>query len=102
MEPLITEGNFVLFYIIFDEGHTFGHSAKFEVCRVTLWDSDDQWEESEPYLEGSIRYDGGSNFWFGDSGYIHLRGKREFELHKQVMDRVWDMCSKKIKNFSPR
>jgi hypothetical protein len=98
METLIKEDDTVLFLIEF-EGD-FESSATFNVFEVLCWDGEtNEVTGTEKYLHGYIKWDGCSHVWFGkedNPGYLHLCGKGFFERHKQVMDAIWDICSKRI------
>lgn len=100
METLIKDGDFIEFLIEFEDGD-FELSANFNVFEVCSWSADtNEVSETELYLKGYVKWDGCSHFWFGESdGYLHLCGKRYFEKHKEVMDKIWDICSKKIKKW---
>jgi len=100
MEVLIKDGDYVNYLIEFEEGD-FETSATFNVFEVTSWNADNnEVLDTEHYLKGYIKWDGCSHIWFGDeNGYLHLCGKTYFERHKQVIDAIWDVCSKKIKGF---
>ncbi len=97
MEALITEDNQVL-YLIEYEGDNFDYGVNFNVYEASGWDIDtNEVVDTEHYLKGFIKWDGCSHIWFGDeNGYLHICGKSYFERHKQVMDAIWDVCSKKI------
>lgn len=74
---------------------------KFKVFEVASWDSDTKMPiDQELYLEGYIKWDGCSHFWFGDEdSYIHMCGKQCFENHKKVFDALWDLAARTIKGF---
>lgn len=104
METLLQNDHGIDFLIDFEE-QDFEISATFSVYEVTSWDGETgEPVDKERYLKGYIKWDGCSHIWFGEEegqGYIHLCGKRYFDRHKEVMDAIWEMCSKKIKGFDP-
>jgi hypothetical protein len=101
MEVLIKEGDYVNFFIEFEDGD-FEASATFNVLEATSWDAENKEVlETEHYLKGYIKWDGCGHIWFGDEdGYMHLCGKSNFESLKQVMDAIWEICSKKITGWN--
>jgi len=100
MEVLIKEGDCVTFLIEFEDGD-FEASATFNVFEVSSWNAENnEVLDTEHYLKGYIKWDGCSHIWFGDEdGYLHLCGKTCFEKHIQVINAIWDVCSKKIKRW---
>lgn len=59
-------------------------------------ESDYSPSEIVQYLHGKIKFDGCSDIKFPDTNEIHLCGKRDFKYLKDVLDAIWDVCSKKI------
>ncbi len=102
MEVLVKDEEYIQFLIEFEPGdHTT--YVDFTVYGVTSWRGDDNSVlEKEHYLKGTVKWDGCSHIYFGDSGYIHLCGKGCFENHNKVMTALWDICSKKIKNWDEK
>ena len=100
MEILIKEGEFINYLIEFEDGD-FETSATFNVYEVISWEYPSyEISETKHYLKGYIKWDGCSHILFGDKdGYLHLCGKPTFENHKKVMDKIWEVCSKKIKRW---
>ncbi|MED1125178.1 hypothetical protein [Bacillus atrophaeus] len=46
--------------------------------------------EKEKYLEGSIKFDSCSHFWFGDEDrHLHLCGVEDFERHILLMQFIY-------------
>jgi hypothetical protein len=84
----------------------FEARASFKVHEITSWtQSEDLSSEFDipsdfnEYLYGTIKWDGCSHIYFGDSGYIHLCGKHFFDLHNEMLMRLWEVCSQKITHF---
>jgi len=98
MEELIKSGDTVLYLIDFKD-QDFEHRVEFEVYEVMSWSLEGEVMETEDYLTGYIKWDGCSHIWFSDEGYKHLCGKSFWDNHAKVMSTIWDMCTKKIKNF---
>jgi hypothetical protein len=90
----------ICFIIVFD-GDDFLVSASFTVYEITSWSGlDNSPIEIEEYISGYVKWDGCSNITFGNGdGTLHLCGRHFYDLHKKVMDAIWDKCSKKITNF---
>ncbi len=101
METLLKQNNKDIFLIEFEKDESdFEYSITFSVYEAISWNGINQVvEETELYLKGFIKWDGCSHLYFGDKGYIHLCGKVDFENHKKVLDAVWEVASKKIKNW---
>lgn len=76
------------------------HYAEFTVYEVTSWEMDNIPCDYERYISGEIKWDGCSHITFGDeNGYIHLCGKHDFDKHCNLLQALWDVCSKRIKSF---
>ena len=100
-EVLLEQNGVIEFLIEFEEGD-YEVSVQFKVFEVTSWSTNEKVIDTEKYLEGYIKWDGCSHIWFGDEDkYIHLCGVGAWKNHNQVMDAIWEVCSKKIKKWSP-
>jgi hypothetical protein len=65
------------------------------------WDENNMVADYSHYLKGYIKADGCSHLWFGDeNGYLHFYGRSDFEKHKNVLDAIWDICTKKIERWN--
>jgi len=99
-EILIKEGEYINFTIEFEEGQDFEYSATCKVYETISWVNDPpEVSEDEEYLSAYIKWDGCSHIHFKEEGYLHLCGKSYFESHIQVMNKVWELCTTKIKHF---
>jgi len=103
--------------ICFDEGAAYadflitttalyGHSWSFSVYEIGSWQSFDRNNlfdvpcDLEIYINGFIKWDGCSHFWFGDEdGYIHICGADEFEKHNKLMTYVYNEANEMIQTF---
>lgn len=55
---------------------------------------------AEPYLRGTIRWDGCSHVWFGDDdGYLHLCGRGSFDHLAALLDRAWAVAAREMPHF---
>lgn len=104
-EVLIEEDGYIKFFIDFESIDII--SCSFNVIQVIAWDEDKstgEWKnpcEEELYLKAYVKWDGCSHFYFGsESGYMHLCGKSAYDDLKNVLDAVFLICSKKIKNWN--
>lgn len=78
------------------------HYADFIIHEINSWEMDNTPSDFEKYLNGSIKWDGCSHIWFGGEdkdGYLHLCGKHYFDKHCNLLQAIWDICSKRIKSF---
>lgn len=71
------------------------HYVEFNMEEVTEWESDESISKTEPYLRGTVKWDGCMHLWFGDNGYMHFCGKRDIERHKKVMDTLCEIFENK-------
>lgn len=60
IETLIEEDGYIYFTIEW-EGDNFENSAIFSVSRVVSWTMEKQPLDTEPYLDGYVKWDGCSN-----------------------------------------
>ena len=59
-------------------------------------------DEDENYLEGTIKWDGCSHLYFGESGthgYLHFCGKESYTRHTELMSFLFEKSSKVIKEW---
>lgn len=70
---------------------TTDHSANILVEEIIGRDVEtNEILNKEKYLEGSIKFDSCSHFWFGDEDkYLHLCGAEDFERHILLMQFVY-------------
>jgi hypothetical protein len=75
---------------------------EFEVRAVTSWSrpvNSIEDVDHEPCLQGFIKWDFCSHFWFGDNdGYIHICGASDFQRHRALMKKLFEMAKEKIDN----
>ena len=74
----------------------------FEVNFIISRDMDDVILEKEKYIRGTIKWDGCSHVNFGDKGddgYLHLCGKQYWVLHNKLMEHIYDVATKNMKNY---
>jgi len=63
------------------------------------------WLDKDPayiefYLEATLKWDGCTDFRFGEEGgYMHMCCKEDYENHKVVLDSVWGLGEKLIGDF---
>lgn len=98
-ETLIESNGYVYFTIEW-EGDDFEYSANFTVHKVASWTMEKEICDTEPYLEGLVKWDGCSHITFAEDGYMHLCGKVAFDWHVAVMSGIWKKCSEKIVKFN--
>lgn len=79
-----------------------------EVDEVTTWTDDTGTLEPadyEPYLYCTIKWDGCSQFYFGDpttfrkmkrDGYLHLCGAVDFKKHVLLVRQIYDLAFKRM------
>ena len=98
----------VLFDIEITDTEHMDVVLKFNVYEIAAWNMDNthSQEDSELYLNGYIKWDGCSHFWFGakdeegkQDGYLHLCGKECFVLHCQMMNALYEFAAEHITNF---
>lgn len=83
-------------------GQIEGHFVSFIIHEVTSWIDDNMPLDYEKYLSGTVKWDGCSHVNFGENdGYLHLCGKYYWDQHCLLIQTIWDICSKKIKDFNP-
>jgi len=80
------------------------HYVELIVHEVTSWAGDkDEPCDYGKYVKAYIKWDGCSHLYFGEGepadGYLHLCGKSYFDKHCNLLQALWDICSKKIKSF---
>lgn len=76
----------------------------FEVYVVESWDNDNTPLDIELYLHGTIKWDGCSHIYFGNTigntnGYIHICGNNSWKIHTIMMETLYKTVSSKIENF---
>ena len=86
-----------LSYFIIHHNEDPVHFLQFEIYEVESWDHDDNPYETELYCSGYIKWDGCANINFSDC--IHLCGKESFDLHIEMMTRLFEYASENIKKF---
>lgn len=98
MEVLIETNGEVEFLIECDADKEV--SLKFKVFKVVGYTDVEQKKindyELEEFFEGTIKWDGCSHFFFD---YIHLCGKRDYDMLYKVLDALWVKAEKEIKGF---
>lgn len=65
------------------------HWADFELLRVSSYSGDGTVGDTEPYLEGCIKWDGCSHIKTPPSCATHLCGVRDWKLHCKAMEWVY-------------
>ncbi len=100
MEPLLKIGDFVEFIIDFQDGD-FQDEAHFTVHKVVEWEKDFTVLESQLYLTGVMRSDTSLEVVFGQEkdGWVMFYGKVYVTLHCHMMNAIYEVCAKKIKNW---
>jgi hypothetical protein len=48
--------------------------------------------KANKYINGTVKWDGCSHVYFGDEGYIHLCGSREFVKVGAILKKVYTRC----------
>jgi len=81
-----------------------GEYNEFVIHNVHGWNVEtnlpDDLSDYDKYIKGYIKNDGCSHIWFGsEDGYLHLCGKDFFEQHCKILNAIYDICSKRIKEF---
>ena len=74
----------------------------FNIYRVVYHDSIKKLISQVQYATGFIREDGMIRIRFGDDnniGTIHLHGKEGLEIHKKLLDKIWEVVTSKIEGF---
>lgn len=108
MKPLLTDDiGFMEFLIEVEEDVEC--SMDFKVYEVSSCECDLEHTpiDTELYIHGTIRWDGCSHVYFGNSsengisnGYLHLCGKRCWEKHNKMMSALFDLASVTIKHWN--
>lgn len=109
LTPLLCDGGYINFLIkIITKGEDLQYRMEFEVYEVNSWECDDSNTpaETELYLEGTIKWDGCSHVWFGEKdenddrdGYLHLCGKTCWQLHADVMMKIYELAENTILGY---
>lgn len=76
----------------------------FEVFRVLSWNNDST-HQGELFLSGGIKWDGCSHLYFGEKddtgsktdGYLHLCGIDGMQELREVLKKVYEVASQRIK-----
>ncbi len=50
----------------------------------------------EPYMKGSIKWDGCANVMFNDDGYMHFCGQRDFERHNALIRKLYEIAKDSV------
>jgi len=90
-------------FIIYDIEQT-PYCISFKVDDILTWDTTDTGvmdiAERQPYLKGSIKWDGCSHLWFGDvsqkDGYLHLCGVEDWMNHCILMKTLYTELTKHL------
>lgn len=98
METLIKDKDYIRYLIEFEADDYIAY-ANFTVYEVISWDQNKNVQQTESYLTGHITWDGFCDFTFGNKGVQTLYGKQDILYHNEILLKVWDMCSTKIKNW---
>ena len=64
--------------------------------------TEDEENNDERYMDGTIKWDGCSHLYFGDSGgsgYLHFCGKESYTRHTELMSFLFEKASKVIKGW---
>lgn len=88
------------YFLIYYPEQLFEYWCDFEVYEVTARSMDNIPRDIELYLEGTIKWDGCSHITFGDEGYIHMCGKRYFDLHSKLMPILYETVRNKIEHYN--
>ena len=84
------------------------YKMDFVVYEVASWCCDEKQTpcEYEQYVAGVIKWDGCSHIWFGEtddssnySGYLHLCGKLYWDRHVEMMNKLYELASRKIAKY---
>lgn len=97
MKTLIEEDGYIL-YQIKNKKNTDAFTLFFDVFAVTSFTSDKKIKTKKLFLSGFVKWDGCSEFRFQEES-IHLCGKRGYENFKNLLDAVYEYCSKNIKKW---
>jgi hypothetical protein len=108
MIPIMVDKNGLINFLINVKDKSDHHIA-FEVYEVVSWNGEDDTPyEKELYLEGTVKWDGCSHVWFGEKdekgnqdGYLHLCGKYYWDLHSELMTKVYDYAANNIPRYNP-
>lgn len=91
-----------------------GHFVEFTAYEVLgVGEDDSQWywrkgavsstddtsnlSEAEPYIKGSVKWDGCSHFNFGDEGYLHLCGRDDIDKLANALSVIYERCGALMK-----
>jgi hypothetical protein len=99
MKNILYENTHGLIEFLIEIGEDVEYSMQFKVFEVTSRNLDDSPYGMEEYLTGSVKWDGCSNFNFGDEGYIHLCGKSGIITHNFIVSKVFELAESTITNF---
>lgn len=50
--------------------------------------------KANPYINGSVKWDGCSHVYFGEEGYIHLCGSSDFIRIGEILKSIYQDCYK--------
>ena len=87
----------VRFYLTLDEVEE--HYACFTVYEVNQWYMDNTYDEGEPCLEGSIKWDGCANIQFLGMQYKHFCGKRYIVEYGQMLIELFQTVTSYIGGY---
>jgi hypothetical protein len=97
-QPLLTDDLGMVEFTV--QVEVSDYSMNCVVYKATGWTMGNEIIEDEKYLSAYIKWDGCSHFWFGDEDkYQHLCGKTAVDNHCKVLQAVWELAEKSIREF---
>ena len=99
-----TPSSAFLDFKVYEIIHTDESGKRFyeEKDAVSVLPGTDDLDRAITYVNGFIKFDGCSHFYFGDpdnEGYIHLCGGDAYERHHKIIDMLYDMAKETIEGF---
>jgi len=64
---------------------------------VSSEDDTDDFNDAEPYVTGSVKWDGCSHYYFGRDGYLHMHGAEDIEVLNKTLTTIYQRCGQLMK-----
>jgi hypothetical protein len=100
MQKKITERTFTFenwYKITVEE---YSHYFSYTVDEATMWDEDDKIVDVAPYLKGSIKWDGCSDWDMTPNNVcLHICGVADLKRHVRLLQYLWVYAQENMEAF---